>query len=207
MSNVMDATFRERLLKALAMELPYTERRRVQGSRPSAVLILFGAFREKPSELAALVTRRTNSVSSHKGQMAFPGGMSEPDETAAGQLGAIQTALRETEEEIGIAQTDVEVLGALPSLSTITDYEVTPVVAVLNKPIEECPLKLNPDEIAEAIWVPLATLLEPQTYRTEYMRAGAINYPIHVYQVREHRIWGATGSMIKNLLDRLQALG
>ena len=204
---VMDQEFRERLLLALAMELPYTERRIDEGGRPAAVLILFGASKDQPSDLSVLITRRTDSVGSHKGQMAFPGGVSEPDEMSAGARGVVQTALRETQEEVGIPVSSVEVLGVLPALTTITHFRVTPVVGFLRELIEGFSLELNTDEIAEAFWVPLSTLMAPGTYRTEHLRVGQVDYPIHVYQVQGHRIWGATGSMIKNLLDRLQALG
>jgi 8-oxo-dGTP pyrophosphatase MutT (NUDIX family) len=202
----MDAAFRQKLLSALALELPYPERGPLSGGRPAAVLLLFAWSRAVPglAGLSVLVTKRTDSVGSHKGQMAFPGGMSEPEELGS-PSGAALTALRETHEEVGIEPGLVEILGALPPLTTITDFEVIPVVGMLRAPLEDVELRLNRAEIAEVIWVPFETLTHPSTYSTEYRRFGDINYPIHVYQVREHRIWGATGSMIKNLLDRLQA--
>lgn len=204
----MDSAFRDKLAAALQLETPvYDERRRLEGGKPAAVLLLFGASRATPAEPELLITRRTESVGSHKGQMAFPGGMSEPHEVSLGALGLVGTALRETEEEIGISPTAIAPVGALPELTTITHFRVTPVVGMLREPIEDFQLKLNPKEIAEAFWVKVATLMEPGIYRTEYVRVGAVNYPVHVYQVGEHRIWGATGAMIKNLLDRLQALG
>jgi len=204
----MDVAFRDKLFAALSKDSPgYDERRRLEGGKPASVLMLFGASRETPSEHSLLITRRTDSVGSHKGQMAFPGGTSEPHELSAGSLGLTGTALRETQEEIGIASTAIATIGALPELTTITLYRVTPIVGMLRVPIEDAPLALNPFEIAEAFWVKLSVLREEGVYRTEYIRVGAVNYPIHVYLVNGHRIWGATGSMIKNLLDRLQSLG
>ena len=204
----MDLQFKKNLLSALALELPYPERTILTGGRAAAVLILFGRYQRDiaAEELSALITRRTDSVGSHKGQMAFPGGVSEADELGSPE-GAIRTALRETEEEVGIPASAVEVIGTLPPLGTITGYQVTPVVGLLKPAIEEMALRLSDDEIAHALWVPMRTLMEPGVYRAESKRVGGVDYPIHVYQVQEHRVWGATGSMIKNLLDRLQSLG
>jgi 8-oxo-dGTP pyrophosphatase MutT (NUDIX family) len=203
----MDPEFRQKLVSALSLEFPYPERVRLNGGRAAAVLILIGREREGRSfhGLSTLITRRTELVGTHKGQMAFPGGVSEPEELS-GANGLVWTALRETDEEVGISPDLVEVLGQLPPLTTITGFEVTPVVGFLRKPIEQIELKLNEHEIAEALWVPLATLMEPTTYSTELKRVGQMDYPIHVYQVSGYRIWGATGSMIKNLLDRMQSL-
>ena len=202
----MEAEFRQKLLAALALDIPYPERSPLQGGRAASVLFLFGYTNGTPDGLAALITRRTDFVGTHKGQMAFPGGVSEPDELG-GREGRIRTALRETEEEVGIPPAFVEVLGTLPALATVSGFEITPVVGLLRKPVEQVALDLNTGEIAEALWVPLSTFLDPGTYGAEFVRLGEVNYPIHVYQVQEHRIWGATGSMIKNLLDRLQSLG
>src|SRR5690606_1071486 len=127
-SQGMDAAFREKLHAALAMQLHYDERRLLSGGRSAGVLVLFGASRESLREPSLLITRRTDSVGSHKGQMAFPGGMSEPEELASGQAGIARTALRETHEEVGIPPSAVELVGALPELTTITDFRVTPVV-------------------------------------------------------------------------------
>ena len=138
--------------------------------------------------------------------MAFPGGVSEVDELGA-FADVVKTALRETEEEVGIPPSLVEVMGTLPPMNTITGFQVVPVVGLLSSPIEHVNFSVNPDEIADLFWVPLRTLMSPETYRAEFKRVWDVSYPIHVYQVSEHRIWGATGSMIKNLLDRLQALG
>lgn len=190
-----------RLAEALKLELPYSERPPVQDGKPAAVLILLGESRS--GELSLLITRRTERVESHKGQMAFPGGHSEADELGS-EGGFSRTALRETEEEVGIPGGRVRVHGALPGLWTPTGFWIVPVVGTLLVPVEDMPLALDSHEIAEAFWIPLATLSDPGTYRREFKRIGPVNFPIHVYQVGEYRIWGATGAMIKNLLDRLE---
>ncbi len=149
-----------------------------------------------------LLTRRAENVVTHKGQMAFPGGHVEPEDLES----PITTALRETYEEVGITGDSVSVRGILPSLLTATGFLIHPVVGVSKLSREEISLQLDAHEIAEAVWVPLRVLFHSDTYRSESISVGSIQYPIDVYQVDQHRIWGATGSILKNLLDRLRTL-
>jgi 8-oxo-dGTP pyrophosphatase MutT (NUDIX family) len=131
--------------------------------------------------------------------MAFPGGMGETNESAE------QTALRETHEEVGISPENIDLVGVLPGLWTVTSFWITPVVGILKTSIDDTPLVYSPMEIAEAFWIPLSVLEHPDTYRQEWIELGSLRYATHVYQVGSYRIWGATGAMIKNLLDRLAA--
>ena len=167
---------------------------------PASVLILFAQGATGPE---LLVTRRTETVEKHKGQMAFPGGAADPEDGGD----SVSTALRETEEEVGLAPKDISVIGKLPPLWTVTGFTVTPVVAVLKRSVADVQFRMSAAEIAEIFWVPWDVLLDPRTYRCEKRDFRGKTYPIHVFQVDGHRIWGATGSMIKNLLDRLKSLG
>ena len=133
--------------------------------------------------------------------MAFPGGMREVGESET------EAALRETEEEVGIPRDRIQIIGQLPGLWTITDFWVTPLVGVLSSAITETPIQFNPSEIAETLWVPLSTLQHTQTYRKEWVERGPVRFPVHAYYVQQHRIWGATGAMIQNLLVRLEQIG
>lgn len=217
----MESTFEEselarKLRAALELELPYQDRPAWPGrgasSRPelaqAAVLALFGITGRRdpsnPSGVFLLLTRRTETVESHKGQMAFPGGRCEPEELLEGRFE--ETALRETHEEVGIEARDIRVIGALPGLDTATGFWVRPFVGLLRLPIEEITPRLNAGEIAELVWVPWSILTHPATYRREVFERGSVRFMTHVYQVGENRIWGATGAMIKNLLDRLRKL-
>jgi 8-oxo-dGTP pyrophosphatase MutT (NUDIX family) len=189
--------FRNKLSSALQVEVPYTERPALKpGLKKAAVLALFGVSGQEPK---VLVTKRTEVVETHKGQMAFPGGICEGDETDE------NAALRESEEEVGIASSEIEILGRLEEFATPTGFRICPVIGVLHQSIEKIQLQLNPDEIADALWISLSEL--KKVYRRELFSVGAVKYPIHVFQIGEHRIWGATGLMIKNLLDRLDRLG
>jgi 8-oxo-dGTP pyrophosphatase MutT (NUDIX family) len=201
--------FEARLKKALAIDFPYTERLLRTPEHAAAVLAVF-AKRSKPEEgnpsgVSLLVTRRTDTIQSHQGQMAFPGGRCEADELERADL--VSTALRETEEEVGISRHLVQVVGTLPELTTVTNYRVTPVVGLIETPLEEVILRPEPSEVAEVLWVPWSVLTHPSTYQKEMIRRGDVQFPTHVYTVEGRRIWGATGAMIKNLLDRFERIG
>lgn len=191
--------FEDKLKSALALDLPYPERMPLLEGTPASVLALFGYSRERGGTPELLMTQRTETVEKHKGQMAFPGGMAEKNESPE------QTALRETEEETGVSALKVGVLGRLPSLWTPSGFSITPIVGLLKSDIEDVYLVKNEPEIAEMFWIPLTVLTDPATYRKEFVERNGIRYATHVYQVGPYRIWGATGAMIKNLLDRLAA--
>ena len=190
-------TFGERARGALAYHHPYRFRVLREGT-PSAVLMLWG-FGVGDPEPRLLITKRTETLASHKGQYAFPGGAYEDADEAAGGMRA--TALRETEEEVGIASHEIDVLGALPELSTPSGFRIDPFVGVLHRPIEEVPACAAADEIALTLWVPLS-ILAP-AYRLETVRLGNREFDTDVFQIDDHRIWGATGAMIQNFRERL----
>lgn len=205
-------------LRDLALlELPYSENRREASSafrvlkeaeaRPAAVLMVFGFSTEQESReitrldrASILITRRADHLETHRGQMAFPGGMLE---VAAGEK-AEEGALREAEEEVALPRQQVQVVGALPSLRTVTRFEVTPVLGLLKSPLESLELRLDAAETAEAFWIPIHRLKAPEVYRVEQVEYRGRHYPTHVYQVGAHRIWGATGELLFQLLRRLE---
>ncbi len=213
-----DSAFIRRLEAALALDLPYSSPQRmiqkklnftVKAGLPAGVLILLGGSSPDSSQNPrVLFTRRTEKVETHKGQIAFPGGVVDPgDRSGENSDGLIAAALRETEEEVGISRTRVRVIGRLPALYAVTGFQVTPVIGVLEAPLESIQIKPNPDEIADFFWAPLSVLLSSDTYQLEYYPVGPARYPIHVYQVGPHRIWGLTGEILKNFLDRWVATG
>ncbi len=150
-----------------------------------------------------LLTRRSDQLESHRGQIAFPGGMKDPGDDLAPDA-AVATALRETFEEVGILPTQVQVVGKLPSLFTLTGFSITPVVGVLSIPKRELELRVNSQEVAEVFWAGVSILLARETYREESFSRGEKAYPIDVFYLGGHRVWGATGSMIRNLVERLR---
>jgi 8-oxo-dGTP pyrophosphatase MutT (NUDIX family) len=159
--------------------------------QPAAVLL---GFREGVQPRLVL-TVRTDHLQSHAGQVAFPGGRSEP---ADGD--ALTTALRESEEEIGLDRTLVTPLGYLDCFETISGFCITPVVA---KIAAEAQLYPAPDEVAEVFEVPLAFLLEPANLRRYTMEFRGHQRSMVEFIHGGHRIWGATAAMLLNLLQRM----
>ena len=158
---------------------------------PAAVLV---GFREGVQPRLVL-TVRTDSLQAHAGQVAFPGGRSDP-----GDGDALATALRESEEEIGLDRALVTPLGYLDRFETISGFCVTPVVA---KIAAEAQLYPAPDEVAEVFEVPLAFLLEPANLRRYTMEFRGHQRPMVEFVHGGHRIWGATAAMLYNLLQRM----
>ncbi|MBI5365961.1 MAG: CoA pyrophosphatase [Planctomycetes bacterium] len=164
----------------------------VEDRRPAAVLV---PLVERPGGLELLFTRRTARVSSHAGQICFPGGGPEP---ADRDLAA--TALRETREEIGLAPEAVELLGALDDCRTFSSaYLITPFVGYVAR---AGPLAPAPDEVAEILSVPLAELAVPGAYGEESWAEYGLRL-VAVYRWRGQVIWGATARMLRGLLALL----
>jgi 8-oxo-dGTP pyrophosphatase MutT (NUDIX family) len=143
--------------------------------------------------LWVLLTKRTESVERHRGQIAFPGGRQEDEDESL-----YATALRETEEEIGVAAADVRYLGALTPLTTVTDYYVEPYVGAIPHPY---PYRIQETEIAGLVEVPIASLLDPAALETKPFPGR--DEPVLFYHYGETVIWGATARMLKELLDAL----
>ena len=142
-----------------------------------------------------LLTQRTAHLKDHAGQISFPGGRVEEEDQSP-----VHTALRETEEEIGLAREHVEVLGFLPEYRTGTGFRVTPVVALVTPPFE---LALDPFEVAEAFEVPLAFLLDPANHKRHSLHyRGALRH-FFAMPYGDYFIWGATAGMIRSLTERL----
>ncbi|HVJ11774.1 MAG TPA: CoA pyrophosphatase [Burkholderiales bacterium] len=142
-------------------------------------------------ELTVLFTQRTAQLKNHSGQVSFPGGRAEP-----GDASAEFTALRETEEEIGLAMQRVEVLARLPDYRTRTGFRVTPVIGLVAPPLELAP---DPREVAEVFEVPLAFLMDERNRqrRTREFQGQQVGYYVFEYGARV--IWGATAGILVNL--------
>ena len=192
----------ENLAQAVKQERPYVGRHEFMPLSPhselqsAAVLLLFALNLE--NEVHILFVRRADHIETHRGQMAFPGGRVEPEDGGS----SIATALRETEEEVGVLREQIEVIGLLPQLQTITGFQIEPVVGALKSPLESMSLKLDAEELAEAFWVPLSELDHPDVYTEETFVGNEQAYQISIYTLSRCRIWGATGAMTKNILDR-----
>jgi len=159
---------------------------------PASVLVPIVAHRES---LTVLFTRRTAHLRAHSGQISFPGGRVEPQD-----LDARETALRETQEEIGLARERIELIGTLSEYHTRTGYRITPVVGVVAPPFT---LQADPQEVDAVFEVPLTFLLDPRNHQrhTRAFQGRMISYFAMPYG--EHYIWGATAAMLVNLYRQL----
>lgn len=159
---------------------------------PAAVLFPIVVHEDRHT---VLLTQRTAHLRDHAGQISFPGGRVEASDTSP-----VDTALRETEEEIGLSRRQIDVLGYLPEYRTGTGFRVTPVVALVRPPFD-----LNPDpfEVAEVFEVPLDFLLNPANHQQHslHYRGALRNYFAMPYG--DYFIWGATAGMIRSLSERL----
>jgi 8-oxo-dGTP pyrophosphatase MutT (NUDIX family) len=152
-----------------------------------------------PQGLAVLLTRRTEHLSNHGGQVSFPGGRAEQFDSSP-----IETALRESAEEIGLHRRHVEIIGVLPDLITGTGYRITPVIGLLTPPFE---LVADPSEVAEIFEVPLAFLMDGVNHQRKSVlmpdRAERRHFYAMPYQ--DNYIWGATAAILRNLFHFLRA--
>jgi len=200
--NLSRELWKKKLSAALSLELPYPYRTPQEGI-PCAVMLLLSP--DEKGDLEILITRRTQTVDTHKGQYALPGG--RLDEADYLEHGLITTALRETEEEVGVNRSQVEILGELPKMWTPSGFLISPVVGLTFGPVGKILLRVNPIEIDESFWVPFSILNGPGVYREEPRKIGLIEIKTDVFMVEHHKIWGATGAMIKNLFQRLDRIG
>ena len=142
-----------------------------------------------------LFTRRTESLARHSGQVSFPGGRSEPQD-----LSPVETALRETFEETGIASSFVSVAGYLDRYLTGTGFDIQPVVGFV---AEGFALMPDASEVAATFEVPLAFLLDPVNRRRETRHLGGRERRFYAFTYQGHEIWGATAAIIVNLAEHL----
>ena len=154
-------------------------------------------MRDRPT---VLLTRRTAHLSSHSGQVAFPGGKADPEDRDA-----VATALREAQEEIGLEPDYVNVIGAMPIYTTGSAFMVTPVVGLVRPGFT---LLANPHEVADVFEVPLDFLMNPANHRHHSVEwAGArrqwLSMP-YMDNGQERFIWGATAGMLRNLYQFLR---
>ncbi len=156
---------------------------------PASVLLL---LLPKDGEYHVLFTRRTDRVKHHKGEISFPGGARDDDDPTP-----LATALREAQEEVGIAPEDVEVLGPLDQVRTRYGYQVTPFVGDIPYPYRFIPRE---EEVAEVLEVPVSTLLSTED-KTGSVEVEGHHYQMVTYRYGHHVIWGATARMVQQFLD------
>ncbi|MFZ8997214.1 MAG: NUDIX hydrolase [Ilumatobacteraceae bacterium] len=163
-------------------------------ARPAAVLVALADGADGPS---VLLTRRSWELRHHRGEISFPGGRMDPGETP------LDTALREADEEVGLDPRSVRIHGELEHLNTVVSRSyIVPKVGALTERVD---LVGRTMEVDRVIWVPLAELTRPDTYRSEVWGTGATARVLHFFHLDDETIWGATGRMLYDLLEKTLA--
>jgi 8-oxo-dGTP pyrophosphatase MutT (NUDIX family) len=170
----------------------------VPGMRAAAVLVpLF----EEDDETRLILTKRPDTMPSHRGDIAFPGGKRHPDVDDS----LLDAALREAEEEIGLPRRAVEVVAELDTLSTVTTrFLIAPFVGLLaGRP------ELVPDarEVVSVFDVALAELMADGVHREEHWGMGSLTREVHFFELEDETIWGATAKILACFLELLTAGG
>ncbi|MBT3701549.1 MAG: CoA pyrophosphatase [Alphaproteobacteria bacterium] len=150
---------------------------------------------ERPEGLTVLLTKRTDHLHNHAGQISFPGGRVEPEDE-----NAIETALRETHEEIGVGREHIEIIAEIDTYRTGTGYRITPVVGFVSP---EYILQIDEFEVAEVFEVPLSFLMNPTNHHRRSAVYKGIERHFYVMPYENRDIWGATAGMLVALHARI----
>lgn len=161
---------------------------------PKAAAVLIPIVDHAP-DATVLLTQRIDTLRTHSGQVAFPGGRIDP-----GDASPAEAAMREALEEIGLEARHISPIGYLDPYLTGTGYLVVPTVALITPPFR---LTINPAEVHDAFEVPLAFLMEPANHQRLSRSFGGTLRTFYVMPYAERQIWGATAGMLRNLYERL----
>ena len=162
-----------------------------QEGLPKAAVLIAVTDEDSPK---IIYTLRSNKVSSHQGEVSFPGGMQEESDTSL-----IMTALRESEEEIGLPQKCVKILGSLDTMVSRFNISVTPFVGIIPPDVE---LNSSSEEIRACFGVPLSFLLEDKRYRNDEVKRNGQTFYMPAYKYSSYVIWGLTAMITVNFLNR-----
>ncbi|MBG55529.1 MAG: CoA pyrophosphatase [Deltaproteobacteria bacterium] len=177
----------ERIIKALAEHNPP---KNFKMRKRASVLI---PLLESEGEIFLMLTRRSNEMRSHPGQVSFPGGKQDSDDE-----NSMHTALRETHEEIGLSWEKINIIGKLDQILSLHYYLVTPYVGLIPSDFEPVP---NTDEIESVFKVPLAFFMKSENHWSEEKKTFSFPVIVHHFEFQGYDIWGLTAKLIFRLLE------
>lgn len=190
---------RERLAVRIAAtagnKVPYESDMRRPADTPGVAAAVLIAVTDRVAP-GLILTQRPDTMRSHPGQVAFPGGRVDPTDADV-----VAAALREADEEIALAPTAVDVVATLAPYRTVTGYDIVPVLGVV---APDLPLVANADEVAAVFEVPLALVTDPASFTQGHATYGGERRSFLELQWHDRRIWGATAAMLVNLGARLR---
>ena len=189
-------TFLNRFILRNAMNLPsHHEMPIAHHKTPLKKAAILMPLVQRKNGLHMILTQRALHLKHHAGQISFPGGKHElSDKNLA------HTALRETEEEIGIKQNTIQMIGSLPSLTTITGYHITPFIGFVEA---EQKIIIDQGEVKECFEVPFSFLLNPNNFSKQHLVANKQRHFTYCCAYQQYLIWGATAQMLINLQHHL----
>lgn len=167
-----------------------------EGLRTAGVLV---PLRARGDEVSVVLARRTEQVPHHKGQVCFPGGSRDP-----GDADLLETALREAEEELGIRRGDVEILGTMDPVITVTGFFIQPFVAKISSTVE---FRLDAFEMAEVFEAPLSIFGEFHRYRHAESTFQGERNRVYFFDYGAHTIWGATAMILHRVAELVVECG
>ena len=160
-----------------------------------AAAVLFPIY-QKDGEWRVLLTQRTEHLRHHSGQISFPGGAFEKQDK-----NIRETALRETTEEVGIAESQVRILGNLDDEFSISRFRVTPFVGELTEGFD---YQIDETEVASVFGVPWSFFMDESNRQVQYYKSGDQRHKFYVFQYKKHTIWGLTAKIIVQLIDKIK---
>ena len=178
----------ERIKQALSQKSTFTGALKAECVLSGVIVPVF----QKDGIDHLVFIKRSDKLSRHAGQMAFPGGVKETSD-----LSVLHTALRETHEEVGIAESDMEVLGELDPVMTSLNFMITPFVAAIPHPYVYC---ASEDEVSEILEIPVTALLDGTHFYIEKREYNSRLIDSYVYDYNGRTIWGATARIVRQLL-------
>jgi 8-oxo-dGTP pyrophosphatase MutT (NUDIX family) len=180
------------LVKRLSSQLQSRNPRRIVVDHSGRAAVLMPIL-PHGEEFCFLLTQRTHKVETHKGQISFPGGIQEDSDS-----NLLQTALRETWEELGLGSESIRLLGEFDEYLSITGLIVTPFAAYVGGPLNLVP---NPDEVDEILRVPFSVFQDSRTLRIETRERLGVERKVYFYDFQGKEVWGLTAQIIRDFLS------